>query len=582
MFSSNHALARLFQEMASMYEYLGAGERFRALAYAKAARVVDGLTKEVADYDRKQLDALPGIGKGIAEKCLEFARTGKVRKHAELKRLVPYELMGLMQVRGFGPASLRQLHEGLGIRTQAGLLKALQSGRVSRLKGFGAKKVEAMLRGLKLRASTEGRILLWEAMEIGEKILAQLRAIPAVKRIELAGSVRRRKETIGDLDLLLACAPGDRKRILGQFLLISDRKRVLQKGDTKASLLLRRHELQVDLRVVNEQEWGAALLYFTGSKEHNIFLRTRGKQRGWKINEYGVFRERDGKRLAGADEEDIYRLFGMSWIPPELRENRGEFALAEKHRLPELIEEQDIRGDLHSHSSWSDGQMSIPELATRVKELGRYDYFVLTDHSRSERIAGGLNEQQFLRQIREIDRVNKQAGGTLIRKGVEVDILADGSLDLPDRLLEKFDWVCASIHAGLSRDNTDRLLAACRNPYVNCIGHPSGRLIGKRDAYPVDWTRVFRAARETGTALEINAQPDRMDLNEDLARRAVSAGVQLVISTDNHAPDHFRLMRLGVAIARRAGCSRDSILNTGSWKKLEAFVEKKRNKLLKS
>lgn len=564
-----------------MYEYLGAGERFRALAYAKAARVIDGLPKDVADYDLDQLDALPGIGKGIAQKCLEYVRSGKLRKHAALKRRVPYELMELMQVRGFGPASLRQLHERLGIRTRAGLLKALQSGRVSRLKGFGAKKVEAMLRGLKLRSSTEGRILLWEALETGEQVLAQLRDIPGVKRIELAGSVRRRKETIGDLDVLIACAPADRKRILARFLLIRDRKRVLQKGDTKASLLLRRHDLQVDLRVVNEQEWGAALLYFTGSREHNIYLRTSAKQKGWKINEYGVFRERDGKWLAGKEEKDIYRLLGMDWVPPELRENRGECALAEKHRLPELLEEDAIRGDLQAHSTWSDGQMTVAELAKWIPENTRYDYFVLTDHSRSERIAGGMNEQQFLRQIREIDRVNRRLGKSVIRKGAEVDILADGSLDLPDRLLEQLEWVCASIHTGLNRDNTERLLAACRNPFVNCIGHPGGRLIGKREAYPVDWDRVFERARETGTALEINAQPDRMDLNEDLARRAREAGVTLVISTDSHAPDHIRLMRLGVMIARRAGCDKASVLNTNSWKKLEAFVNRKRKKLLK-
>lgn len=565
-----------------MYEYVGAGERFRALAYAKAARVIDSLPKSVADYDFKQLDALPGIGKGIADKSLEYVRTGKIRQHTELKRRVPYELMELMQVRGFGPSSLRRLHERLGVKTKVGLWKALQSGRVSRLKGFGARKVETMLRGLKLHATTEGRVTLWEAMETGEQLVAQLRGLPGVKRIEMAGSVRRRKETIGDLDVLIACPPSYRKRIISGFLQLKERKSIIQQGDTKASILLRHHNLQVDLRIVNEAEWGAALLYFTGSKEHNIYLRTLARRKGWKINEYGVFRERDGKRLAGTEEADIYRLFGMSWIPPELRRNQGEFMLAQKRRLPELIEYNDIRGDLQCHSDWSDGLLSIPEIARYVQEHYPYEYLVLTDHSRTERIAGGMNEQEFLKQFREIDRVNKRLGNVFVRKGVEVDILSNGSLDLPDRLLERMEWVCASIHSGLNHDNTDRLLAACHNRYVNCIGHPTGRLIGKREAYPVDWDRVFKVARETATALEINAQPDRMDLQEELVRKAVDAGVSLVISTDSHAADQFRLMQLGVAIARRAGCTKDVILNAGKWKKLEAFVNKKRHKLHKS
>lgn len=579
----NHSLSRIFNEMASIYKYLGSAERFRALAYGKAARVIDGLKDDVKVYVKNnELEEIPGIGESIGEKIQEYIRTGKISKHEELKKKVPYELMELMNVSGFGPESLRQIHEELDVNTKDELINALADGSVSKLKRFGAKKVENMMRGLKLHKQSEERLLLWDALDLGERIVVELKVLKEVRRIELAGSVRRRKETIGDIDILVSCLPKDRKKIITEFTTLKERKTVLAKGGTKASIIIKDYNKQVDLRIVNENEWGAALLYFTGSREHNVHLRTIAKDKGWKINEYGVFRTKDDKRIAGETEKDVYDSLGFQWIPPELREDKGEIELAIKKKIPRLVELNEIQGDMQMHSKWSDGNMGIEELAKYVIKNYKYDYIVLTDHSKSERIAGGMDEKQFTKQIKEIKAVNKKIGKDFIKTGAEVDILPDGSLDLNDDLLSQLDWVCASIHSGFSKDNTERLIAACRNEYVCCIGHPSGRLLGKREAYKVNWGKVFKVAAETGTALEINAQPDRMDLNDELALQARQAGVKLTISTDSHAAQNYAFMKLGVYIARRAGCRAGDIVNAWSWKEIESFKELKRRMILET
>jgi DNA polymerase (family 10) len=323
------------------------------------------------------------------------------------------------------------------------------------------------------------------------------------------------------------------------------------------------------------------MLYFTGSKEHNIKLRVWAKEKGWKLNEYGVFDTKTDKRLAGRTEEEIYHLFRLQYIPPELREERGEIEAAKKKHLPELIELKDMKGDMQMHSTWSDGAENIETIAKYIlKEFSHYKYIVITDHSPSERIAGGLTAAEFKKQFTEIDKVNKKLGKDFIKKGVEVDILADGSLDLPDDLLQQFDWVTASIHTGFNKDNTERLLKACEHPLVHCIGHPSGRLIGKREAYAIDWKIFFEKAATTGTAIEINAQPNRLDLRDDLVKDAIGKGVKITISTDAHALNQFDCMSLGVSVARRGWCSKENILNTGSWKVIEQF-KKDKMKLLK-
>jgi DNA polymerase (family 10) len=480
-----------------------------------------------------------------------------------------------MDVNGMGPSTVRTLHEQLGIGTKDELIIALEKGKLSSLKGFGEKKIDNIRRALKLFKESGQRYLLSDALATGTAILAAIRGIKGVERAELAGSLRRRKETVGDLDIIILASPKSRKTVVAAFTRMQGVARVIAAGEAKASVVMKEPSIQVDIRLVSPHEFGAALLYFTGSKEHNIHLRIMAKERGWKINEYGLFDASSGRRLAGQTEEGIYQKLGLPFFPPEMREDRGEIEWAKKNPLPALVDIPDIRGDLQMHSTWSDGAESIEAIARHVLEAyPDYEYIVITDHSPSERIAHGLSPDDFIKQFREIDQVNKKLGRSFVKKGVEVDILADGTLDLPDLLLSKFDWVTASIHSGFSRDNTARLVKACEHPLVHCIAHPSGRLIGKREAYPVDWKKLFLSAAKTGTAIEINAQPERLDLNDHLVRKAVSMGVNMTISTDAHNLNQFEYMAFGVAVARRGWCEKKHILNTQGWTALKKMAKK--------
>lgn len=565
--------------MAAIYRYLG--DRFRAIAYQKAARMISGLTEDVQSYIRNEtLQELPGIGESIAEKITEFVASGKVKQYEELKEKVPHGIMDMMNIRGFGPKSLQKIHRTLKVEKKEDLVRALQEGKVAKLKGFGAKKVEGMLRGLKLHKTVEERMLLWDALEAGREILAWLRQLPEVKQAELAGSLRRKKDTIGDIDVLVACEKKFRRKIVAHFTSPQFASQVTAKGETRAAIIHNASGKQADLRLVDEDEWGSALLYFTGSKEHNIHLRTIGKEKGYKINEYGLFVTKSEKRIAGKTEEELYGKLGLSYIPPEMREDAGEIELAARHKIPALVSMNDIRGDLQLHSTWSDGLSSIEEIAQYVAANFNYEYIVVTDHSRSSRIAHGLDEKDLLKQLKEIAAINRKLGRNFIKTGIEVDILRNGRLDFSDEILEQLDWVTAAIHNNFSADNTDRLIRACEHPLVRCIGHPTGRLIGKREAYKADMNEVIRAAKQTGTALEINAQPDRMDLNDQLAKQAREQGVKLVISTDSHQLSQFGFMEPGVAIARRAWCTPDDILNTRSWEELKRLTRKKSKKEL--
>lgn len=580
MHQYNKELASIFNQMAAMYRYLGIEERFRMIAYQKAARAIASLPADITQYLRDDtIEDIPGIGEGIANKVREYIATGRIGKYEQLKDMVPHDIIDMMDISGFGPQSLKKIHQQLNIRTKGELVEALRSGSVAKLKGFGSRKVENMMRGLKLHKTLEERMLLWEALEAGEKILAGLKQLPEVKQAGLAGSVRRMKETIGDIDILVACEEKHRKKVVAGFTGSPLVQTVLAKGSTRASVVLRETGRQVDLRLVGEHEWGSALQYFTGSKEHNIHLRTIAKDMGYKISEYGIYKTEGNRRVGGKTEEEIYETLGLRLMPPEMREDKGEIELAMKGKVPRLVTLDDLRGDLQMHTTWSDGTNNIEELAHYVKSRFPYDYIALTDHSKSARVAGGLDERQILEQVEAVREVNHKLGCEFVKTGIEVDILPDGSLDIAGEVLAQLDWVTASIHSNFKKDNTDRIVRACENPYVACIGHPTGRLIGLREPYKVNMGKVIEAARHTHTALEINAQPERMDLNDEMARNAREQGVKLVISTDSHGLAQFSFMKLGIAIARRAWCTKKDILNTGSWTRVQEFVRHKREKV---
>lgn len=573
----NESLSRIFHDMAALYRYLGNEERFRALAYDKASRVMAALPDDVSVYaGQNKLEDIPGIGEGIHGKIEEYLNTGKIAKYEELKKAVPYEIMELMEVTGFGPQSLKKIHSELDINTQKELINALHDGRIEKIKGFGRKKVENMLRGLKIHKVVEDRMLLWDALQIGEGIVEKLQKLPEVKACELAGSLRRKKETIGDVDVLVSCSDRDRKKIVDYFTKPAIAATILAKGDTKASIIEENSGRQVDLRLVNENEWGSALQYFTGSKEHNIHLRTIAREKGYKISEYGIFTIKNEKWVAGKTEEEIYKILGFQIMPPEMREDKGEIELSMKGKIPRLISLGEIKGDMHLHSTWSDGARSIDEMVSYARKNLPYDYIVITDHSKSTRVAGGMDDKQVLKQIKEIDRVNKKMNSRYLKKGIEVDILPDGRLDLSDEVLSQLDWVVASIHSNFKQDNTDRIIRACNNKNVSCIGHPTGRLIGSRDPYKVNMEAVYDAAKETGTVLEINSQPQRMDLNDSMVMGAREKGIMFAITTDSHDLGQFAYMKLGIAIARRGWCTAENIINTRSWDMVKKFTDRKR------
>ncbi len=576
MSQRNEALAQLFHTMADIYRLMG-NNKFRAIAYQNASNVIDGLPEDISHYVKTDtLDDIPGIGKTLEENIKEYLKTGRIARYEKLKKEVPLGLVELMNINGFGPESLKTIHQKLNLQTKEEVINALQDGRIEKLKGFGPKKVENLLRALKLHKTVEERMLLWYALQAGEEVVTRLKSIPQIKKIELAGSLRRKKETIGDIDILIAANNTDRKAIIDFFSSSRLASKVLAKGETKASIILKTIKRQMDLRIVKESEWGSALQYFTGSKDHNIHLRTIAKSKGYKISEYGIFNLKDERRVAGKTENEIYETLGMQWIPPEMREDRGEIELAAKNQIPELIDIKDIRGDLQMHSDWSDGLQNLERIVKFVREKFQYEYIAITDHSKSSRIAGGMDEKEFLKQINAVKEVNENLGINFLKSGAEVDILPDGKLDLSDEVLEQLDWVTASIHSGFKKDNTDRIVRACENPFVHCIGHPTGRLIGKREPYRFTYEEILNAAKHTGTALEINAQPDRMDLNDEMAYQAREAGVKLVISTDSHKPTDYYFMCLGLYVAKRAWCKPVNILNTLSWSELQQFTLKKR------
>jgi len=568
----NKELARLFHRIADALEIKGE-DSFKVIAYQKASRILEDLTADVKTLaDENRLRQVPGIGSGLASKIEEYLRTGKMEKYQEALSGIPEGLLPLLEVQGLGGKTIRLVWKELGVKDLAGLKRVIQDGSLAKLRGLGEKRAANILKGIELHERAQERISIFEATIVVEEVLAYLHRSPKFLRLSPAGSLRRMRETVGDIDILAGGRPKDSQELIAWFTRFPEVVRILSAGETKSSILVTAPggQRQVDLRLVDESEYGAALQYFTGSKAHNVKLRGMAKEKGLKISEYGVFR--GSRKIAGRTEEEVYRSLGLPLIPPEMREDRGEVELALEGRLPAIVEAADVRGDLHVHSDWSDGSLSLKELAEAARQMG-YEYIAVCDHSRSAAYAGGLSPERLRRQIREIDKVNRTLRGVRLLKGVEVDILADGRLDLPDSVLGLLDFVVASVHSGFRKNVTARMIKAMSNPLVRVIGHPTGRLISGREGYEVNLEKVMEAAREKGTALELNAYFDRLDLHELHLKQAKDKGLRISLGTDTHHPGGLAMMRFGVGIARRAWLAKTDILNCLPVQKLMASAK---------
>ena len=575
----NKELARIFERMADMLEFLG-DNPYRINTYRRVAEVLSELGEDVEDLVRTgKIHHIHGIGQSSIEKILEYLRTGKVSAYEELKQKVPEDLLELLEVPGVGVKTLKLAYDRLKVRTKEDFIKAVKSGKLAFLPGMGEKKIQNILRGLELWEKSKERMTLLEAYGIGMSILKHFEALKGLyENIELAGSLRRRKETIGDIDILISAKKENWPKLHQHFITYAGVKEVLLSGETKSSVVLQEGR-QVDLRTVEPHQWGAALQYFTGSKEHNVRLRDIAKAMGLKLSEYGLFKADTEERIGGSTEEEIYELLGMEWIPPEIRENTGEIELAIQRALPRLVELKDIKGDFHMHSNWSDGLNPLEEMVEACYQLG-YEYMGIGDHSQSARVANGLDPARYKEQFKLIERLNQYYNpkGFYILRGCEVDILPDGSLDLPDSLLEEFDFVVASIHSRFNQDNTYRILKAMENPFVNLIGHPTGKAYGTRQGYPLDMERIIQMAKETNTALELNTY--RADLSPENIRRCMEVGVMIAVVTDAHSTKHLFYMELGVGLARRGWAVPELVLNTRDVKGVREFVRRKRELML--
>jgi len=552
-------------------------DQFRINTYRKVGRIIGDMPTDVeTQLATGELAKIPGIGKSSIAKIEEFVRTGSITAHKELLKKIPQTLLELLAIPGIGPKSVRAVYENLNVKTIAELKKAIYSGSLAELPGFGDKKAEVIARGIEFLEKSTGRIRLDQAMQAAYIVATFLKQLPGIEKIQNAGSLRRRVETIGDVDILVAAKNG--KKIIDAFTNAGFVQEVLAAGPTKGSVIIQTETVpvHVDVRVVPKKSFGAASQYFTGSKQHNVRLREIAVKAKLKLNEYGLFKK--DKMIAGANEEEIYQTLGLDFTNPFLREDRGEIEAAMKHTLPELIEFDDIKGDLHVHTKASDGNATISELAQAAKDMG-YKYICITDHSKSSAIANGLSAKQLTNQIKQIRKMNEKLKGITIFAGTEVDILANGSLDFDNKLLAELDFVIAAIHSGLTGPRekvTMRTLKAMDNPYINCIAHPTGRLIGQREPMDIDMAAVIKQAAQTHTALEVNANPWRLDLKDAHCKMAIEAKVMLAIGSDAHSTAGLGLMGYGVATAARGWATKNDILNTLSPAKLKNFVKTKR------
>ena len=568
----NADVAGIFEKMADLLDIQGANA-FRVRAYRNAARSVGELPRSVASMveDGADLTKLPGIGKDLAQKIEEIVETGTLSDLETLEGKVPESLATLLDIEGLGPKRVHAIHDALGITTLEELKAAAEAGRLRELEGFGAKTEEKILKEIETRGAEERRFKRPIAEQMAEPLRGYLADVKGVKQVTVAGSYRRCKDTVGDLDILVACTK--KSPVMDRFVAYEDVAEVRSHGSTRSTVILK-SGLQVDLRVLPQVSYGAALHYFTGSKAHNIAVRQRGVDRGYKVNEYGVFK--GDERIAGKTEEEVYAAVDLPYIEPVLRENRGEIEAAETEKLPTLVELADIRGNLHTHSKASDGKYTIREMAEAAKERG-YEYLAITDHSQAVRVANGLDAKRLAKQIEEIDRLNDELEGIRVLKSIEVDIMEDGSLDLGDDILKELDLAVASVHShfNLSGDKqTERVLRAMDNRHFTIFGHPTGRLMGERPAYDIDLERIIEAAAERGCILEVNAQPDRLDLDDVHCKMAKEAGVKVSIATDAHSVTQLDLMRYGVDQARRGWLEAGDVVNTRPWTDLKTLLRR--------
>jgi DNA polymerase (family 10) len=565
----NADIAAVFEEIADLLEIKGENP-FRIRAYRNAARTVGALGRDLAALVARgePLPKLPGIGADLAAKIEEISRTGTSALLERLRKELPPAITQLLKVPGLGPKRVRQLHDALAVNTIEDLRRAAGAGRIRELSGFG-EKIEARIRDALAAPAVEQRFRLAVAAQYAEPLAAHLRATPGVREVTIAGSFRRMRETVGDLDVLVSAEPGS--PVMERFMGYDEVKSVLARGETRSSVVLE-SGLQVDLRLVAPQCYGAALHYFTGSKAHNIALRKLGQARGLKINEYGVFRGR--RRIAGETEESVYAAVGLPLIPPELREDRGELEAAKSGRLPRLVELSDLRGDLHAHTRWSDGAATVAEMARAARAAG-LEYLAITDHSRRLAAAHGLDPVRLRRQLAEIEAVKVE--GLALLKGIEVDILEDGTLDLPDAVLAELDVVVAAVHSAFQLPRarqTERVLRALAHPRVTILAHPAGRLLGARAGCDLDMLKIARAAAAHGKILELNAQPERLDLDDLHCRMAKEEGARVAISSDAHGPAQFEYLRWGIGQARRGWLEAADVVNTRPLAALRALLER--------
>lgn len=569
---TNKNLAQIFSEMAAILEIKGVD--FKPKAFEKAAVSLENLAEEVEEIYRRgglpDLEEIPGVGQGLAERIEEFIKTGKIGEYQKLKREFPVAVGEMMKIEGVGPKIIEKVYEELDIKNVAELKQAAEQGKLRNIAGLGEKLETKILRAINFLETEHGRFLLGEILPISRVILEKIKRAPGVEKIECAGSLKRMQETVGDLDFLVVSREAE--AVMDFFTKLPEVESVIAKGRTKSSVRLK-IGIDADLRVIEAKSFGAALQYFIGDKYHNVAVREIAAKRGYKLNEYGLFKGK--KTVAAKDENEIYLALGMAAPPPEIRTNHGEIEAALSKNLPNLIDYDDLQGDLQIQTDWSDGENSILEMAKAARAQG-LNYILITDHSHRLTVANGLDEKRLLKQAEEIDKVNGQFSGFKVLKGIEVDILKDGSLDLSDNALEKLDIVGASIHSHFEMDErsmTERIIRVMENPHVDIIFHPTGRLIQKRPAYKVDIDRIIKTANKTGTVLEINAFPERLDLRDEYIRKAVTVGVKLCIDSDAHSVEHLKFLELGIGQARRGWAEKKDVANAHDLKKLSRFFK---------